>query len=105
MAAFTSFTGLAIFRFILGAFEASISPSMLVVVAMWWTRREQPLRNNIWYAANVSPPPPPARPLAQMLRLQGIAVIVGSLIAYGLSHITNGALHIYQYIFLINGAM
>jgi hypothetical protein len=28
MSAFTSFTGLAIFRFILGAFEASISPSM-----------------------------------------------------------------------------
>jgi hypothetical protein len=28
MSAFTSFTGIAIFRFILGAFEASISPSM-----------------------------------------------------------------------------
>lgn len=44
-AAFTSFPGLLVFRFILGACEASISPSMLIIVSMWWTRREQPLRN------------------------------------------------------------
>jgi hypothetical protein len=29
LAAFTSFTGLVIFRFILGAFEASIAPTMM----------------------------------------------------------------------------
>lgn len=44
-AAFTSFTGLIIFRFVLGAFEASISPCMMLIVSQWWTRREQPLRN------------------------------------------------------------
>ena len=44
-AAFTSFPGLLVFRFSLGACEASISPSMLIIVSMWWTRREQPLRN------------------------------------------------------------
>lgn len=54
LAAFTSFTGLVIFRFILGAFEASIAPTMMILVSGWWTRREQPLRNNLWYSANVS---------------------------------------------------
>lgn len=55
MTAFRNFAGIAVFRFFMGGFEASIAPSMLVVVAMWWTRREQPLRNNIWYSCNVGP--------------------------------------------------
>ncbi|WWC96612.1 hypothetical protein V866_003482 [Kwoniella sp. B9012] len=84
MSAFTSFAGLAVWRFVLGAFEASISPSMLVVVSMWWTRREQPLRNNIWYSAN------------------GMATILGSLITYGLGQ-ANTSLHPYQLIFLVCG--
>ncbi|WRT66019.1 uncharacterized protein IL334_002970 [Kwoniella shivajii] len=84
MAAFTSFAGLATFRFILGAFESSISPSMLVVVSMWWTRREQPLRNNIWYSAN------------------GTATIIGSLLTYGLGH-AKTSIHPYQLIFLVCG--
>ena len=36
---------------------------------------------------------------------QGIALIIGSLIAWGLGHIRNGQLYVYQYIFLVNGAM
>ncbi|RSH85337.1 hypothetical protein EHS25_004733 [Saitozyma podzolica] len=84
MSAFTEFAGLAVWRFILGAFEASIAPSMLVIVAMWWTRREQPLRNNIWYSAN------------------GMATILGSLLTYGLGHATS-KLYSYQLIFLICG--
>ena len=97
LAAFQSFPGLVAFRFILGAFEASIAPTsvpaslrnyddltnrMMILVSGWWTRREQPLRNNLWYSAN------------------GIALILGSLIAWGLGHISNGALYVYQYIFL-----
>jgi len=54
----------------------------MILVSGWWTRREQPLRNNLWYSAN------------------GIALILGSLIAWGLGHIQNGALYVYQYIFL-----
>ncbi|WWC88220.1 uncharacterized protein L201_003125 [Kwoniella dendrophila CBS 6074] len=84
MSAFKSFAGLAAFRFILGAFEASISPSMLVVVSMWWTRREQPLRNNLWYSAN------------------GMATILGSLLSYGLGH-AKSSIHPYQLIFLVCG--
>ena len=87
MTAFTSFAGLAAFRFILGGFEASIAPSMLVVVAMWWTRREQPLRNNIWYSTN------------------GISTIIGSLLTYGLGHLPTDHLKSYQIIFLTCGLL
>jgi MFS family permease len=73
-------------RFILGAFEASIAPSMLIIVSMWWTRREQPLRNNIWYSAN------------------GMATILGSLLSYGLAH-AHTKLYSYQLIFLICGVI
>jgi hypothetical protein len=37
--------------------------------------------------------------------LQGIALILGSLIAFGLGHVTNGSLYRYQYIFLVNGSV
>ena len=87
MAACKSFIPLLILRFILGAFEASIAPTMMIIVSGWWMRREQPLRNNLWYSAN------------------GIALILGSLIAFGLGHVTTGPLFRYQYIFLVNGAM
>lgn len=36
---------------------------------------------------------------------QGIALIGGSLIAYGLGHVTDGSLYIFQYIFLVNGSI
>ncbi|ORY33755.1 allantoate permease [Naematelia encephala] len=85
MTAMKSFAGLATMRFILGGFEASIAPSMLIVVAMWWTRREQPLRNNIWYSTN------------------GLATILGSLLSYGLGHINSPHLRPYQIIFLACG--
>jgi hypothetical protein len=40
-----------------------------------------------------------------MAEEQGIALILGSLIAWGIGHITDGALFVYQYIFLVNGSM
>jgi hypothetical protein len=38
--------------------------------------------------------------LQQGAQQQGIALILGSLIAWGLGHISEGALYVYQYIFL-----
>ena len=104
MSAMRSFAGIAVFRFIMGAFEASIAPSMLVVVAMWWTRREQPLRNNIWYSCNVCPDMPARRPLADR-SAKGLALILGSLISYGLGHANDSHLKHYQIIFLVCGLM
>ena len=103
-----SFAGIAAFRFIMGAFEASIAPSMLIVVSMWWTRREQPLRNNIWYSMNVSTSLGQSRRISIMLInlvYQGLATILGSLISYGLGHVNNAHLKPYQVIFLVCGLM
>jgi hypothetical protein len=74
-----------------------------ILVSGWWTRREQPLRNNLWYSANVSVVFT-CRPVTRADG-KGIALIIGSLIAWGLGHIRNGQLYVYQYIFLVNGAM
>ena len=115
MSAFTSFTGIAIFRFILGAFEASISPSMRTSspligrtlltssgrcidvvdqaratsskqVSKALFTRGNVLIGSIWYSAN------------------GLAAILGSLMTFGLGHADTG-LYPYQLIFLVCGAM
>lgn len=74
---------------------------MLVIVSMWWTRREQPMRNNIWYSANVSHIDSAMDVPADA---QGIALILGSLLAYGLAN-WQTSLFTYQLIFLWSGAM
>ncbi|KAJ7609432.1 major facilitator superfamily domain-containing protein [Roridomyces roridus] len=38
-------------RFVLGMFEASVSPSLSLMTGWWYTRREIPLRQFIWYSA------------------------------------------------------
>ncbi|KAK8866061.1 hypothetical protein IAR55_001212 [Kwoniella newhampshirensis] len=87
LAASHSFAGLAVTRFLLGAAEASISPSFIIITSMWWSRREQPLRMNIWYSMN------------------GMSQILGSLLVYGLGHIKSDRLKPYQVIFLTCGLL
>ncbi|KAK4688417.1 MFS transporter, ACS family, allantoate permease, partial [Tremellales sp. Uapishka_1] len=87
MAAAKNFAGLMATRFFLGAFEASIAPTFIIITAMWWTRREQVFRTNIWYSMN------------------GIAAILGSLLAWGLGHAHSNVLHSYQLIFLTCGCL
>lgn len=103
-AAFTSFPGLLVFRMILGAFEASISPSMMIIVAMWWTRREQPLRNK-WVDSQLKAPECQADRRSIWYSANGLATILGSLLAYGLANIKNTKLYTYQWIFIVNGLM
>ncbi|KAI0124804.1 major facilitator superfamily domain-containing protein [Xylariales sp. AK1849] len=38
-------------RFIMGVFEAAVTPGMTLMTGFWWTRREIPLRQCIWYSA------------------------------------------------------
>jgi MFS family permease len=78
MAAANTFGGLLATRFLLGAFEASVAPSFIAVTQMWWRRREQTVRTSYWYAMN------------------GATFMFGSLITYGLGHITTSSLHSYQ---------
>lgn len=58
--------GLAV-RFFLGVFEAAVSPGFALFTSQWYTREEQSARTAIWFSFN------------------GVAQIVGALIAYGIA--------------------
>lgn len=51
-AASSNFAGLAVCRFLLGAFEAPITPCFMMIVGMWYKRSEQPARAGMFYCFN-----------------------------------------------------
>ncbi|RSH80850.1 hypothetical protein EHS25_007019 [Saitozyma podzolica] len=77
-----SFGPLLANRFLLGMFEAINIPLFTVVTMTWYRRREQPIRIAVWYGTN------------------GVASMLGSLLAYGLSFIVSPVLYVYQILFL-----
>ncbi|KAF1969488.1 allantoin permease [Bimuria novae-zelandiae CBS 107.79] len=82
-----NYAGMLVLRFLLGMFEASISPAIMNIVSMFYTRDEQPLRMCVFLAFN------------------GMATMVGALLGYGLGHAHNGALKAWQLIFLVIGVI
>lgn len=71
LAACHNFAGLATIRFLLGIFEASLLPCLLLVNTYWYRREEQPLRTAFWYNT--------------------FAGVFGGILSYAIGHI-NGAL-------------
>lgn len=63
------FAGLMVLRFLLGAFESSISPGFSLVTGLWYKPSEHAARHGIWFAGNTT------------------AAIFGGLLAYAISHI------------------
>lgn len=51
-AACQNFAGLAVCRFLLGIFEAVITPAFMLIVSQWYTRDEQPARAGLFYCFN-----------------------------------------------------
>ncbi|KNG89671.1 hypothetical protein ANOM_002334 [Aspergillus nomiae NRRL 13137] len=74
-------------RFFLGLFEACISPSWVLLTSMLWTREEQSLRSSFWLCTN------------------GLASILGSLLAYGTGTTEGLTIANWKLIFLIVGAL
>ncbi|GAV52015.1 hypothetical protein ZYGR_0AF04870 [Zygosaccharomyces rouxii] len=72
-------------RFLLGLMEAAISPSNMMICGMFYDKQEQPFR------------------MCTFLSMNGIATMVGALLAYGLGHATNAALKPWKLIFLVIG--
>ncbi|KAF7589912.1 hypothetical protein BBP40_003530 [Aspergillus hancockii] len=66
-AAVHNFAGAAVVRFFLGAFEAVVTPGFTFLTSQWYTKHEQAGRIGFWFSCN------------------GIANVVGGLIAYGIS--------------------
>lgn len=46
-----SFSSALAVRFIMGFFEAAVTPGLTLMTGFWWTKREIPLRQCIWYSA------------------------------------------------------
>ncbi len=69
-------------RFLLGVFEASISPGFSLVTGLWYKPSEHAARHGIWFAGNTT------------------AAIFGGLLAYAISHINNG-LASWRWLFII----
>jgi len=82
-----NYGGILVLRFLLGMFEAGISPSIRSIVSMFYTRAEQPWRMCIFLGFN------------------GMSTIVGSLLGYGLGHVNHAKIASWQLIFLVIGLM
>lgn len=72
-------------RFLLGVMEATISPSNMMMCGMFYNKQEQPFR------------------MCTFLSMNGVATMVGALLAYGLGHCTNTSLAPWKLIFLVIG--
>jgi MFS family permease len=84
-AACSSFTGMAICRFLLGIFEAPITPCFMMIVGMWYTRDQQPFRAGIFYSCN------------------GLGAIIGGILTFGIGQIHTIA--VWRAIYLILGGV
>ncbi|EDU41251.1 ProP Permease of the major facilitator superfamily [Pyrenophora tritici-repentis] len=82
-----NYAGMLALRFLLGMFEASISPAIMNIVSMFYTRDEQPLRMCVFLAFN------------------GVATMVGALLGYGLGHAHSSHIKTWQLIFLVIGLL
>ncbi|TYJ52804.1 hypothetical protein B9479_006567 [Cryptococcus floricola] len=85
MAAARNYSSLMACRALLGLFEAGCLPLFSLMTSQWYRRSEQPLRVAIWYSTN------------------GIATILASILAFGLSHIDNPHIKGYEVLFLLCG--
>ncbi|KAK1138293.1 hypothetical protein N8T08_003043 [Aspergillus melleus] len=84
-AASTRFASLMAVRFLLGFFESCVQPAMMLLTAMWYKREEQSVLNAVWYC------------------MSGVQLMIGGLLAFGVSHFTNGPITSWQLLFLVLG--
>lgn len=46
-----NFASALVVRFLLGIFEAAVTPGLSLMTGFWYTRAESPLRQTIWYSS------------------------------------------------------
>lgn len=79
----TDFKGLMVARFFMGCLEATILPSFNLINTMYYTRDEQSFRASVWF--------------------NGMAGVLGGLLAFGIGKINNPHMSDWRFIFLIYG--
>ncbi|KAK9489212.1 putative permease of the major facilitator superfamily [Lipomyces doorenjongii] len=84
-AAANNFAGLMVVRFLLGVFESCVQPAFIILTAMWYTREEQAVLMSLWYCQT------------------GVQLMIGGMIAFGVSHYTHGFIKSWQLLFLVLG--
>ncbi|KAL2104499.1 hypothetical protein VUR80DRAFT_284 [Thermomyces stellatus] len=84
-AACGNFAGLAACRFLLGVFEAPITPCFMMIVSMWYTREEQPFRAGLFYSCN------------------GVGSMIGGILFYAVGQIDS--FPVWKAIFLLCGGV
>ncbi|THG96614.1 hypothetical protein EW026_g5249 [Hermanssonia centrifuga] len=84
-AASKNFGELLACRIFLGICEGAITPGFLIVTSMFYTRKEQSQRVGYWFLMN------------------GAAIIILGLIAFGVLHITSDSLMPWQWLMIITG--
>ncbi|PSS31052.1 hypothetical protein PHLCEN_2v2384 [Hermanssonia centrifuga] len=84
-AASKNFGELLACRIFLGICEGAITPGFLIVTSMFYTRKEQSQRVGYWFLMN------------------GAAIIMLGLIAFGVLHITSDSLMPWQWLMIITG--
>ncbi|KAM9906389.1 hypothetical protein OXX79_001591 [Metschnikowia pulcherrima] len=83
----TNYGGMLALRFILGMFEAGISPTCMMICGMFYSKKDQPFR------------------MCTFLSCNGIATVLGALLGFGLGHADSGALQSWKLIFLTIGLL
>lgn len=84
-AACNNFAGLAVCRFLLGLFEAVITPCFMMTISMWYTREEAPSRAGAFYCFN------------------GIGSMVGGVLFYAVGQ--GKGFDVWRSIFILSGGM
>ncbi|RYO88592.1 hypothetical protein DL766_007235 [Monosporascus sp. MC13-8B] len=84
-AAASDFASLMVVRFLLGVFEACVQPAFIIMTGMWYTKREQAVLTSLWYC------------------MTGVQLMVGGIIAWGVSHYEGPAMTSWQLLFLVLG--
>lgn len=74
MAAAQSYGGLLALRLLMGVFDATVSPSLMLLTSQWYRKDEAALRFELWYTA------------------VGSAQILGGLISFGFQHVHTSSL-------------
>lgn len=80
-----NFAGLAVCRFLLGVFEAVITPAFMLIVSQWYTREEAPSRAGLFYCFN------------------GIGSMVGGVLFYGVGQAQGW--NVWRIIYVLCGGM
>ncbi|KAJ9114603.1 hypothetical protein QFC22_005476 [Naganishia vaughanmartiniae] len=82
-----NYAGVLVSRFVLGVFEASVTPGLSLMTGFWYTRAEAPIRQCIWYSS------------------VGWGGMIGSLMAAGISKMSDHPVPRWKLIFYILGAL